>query len=509
MKAIILPSDKPELLSPISNWTSDYLIPIVNKPVAEHLIELLLENNIRDMIFILNHQPYETEQYFKMGERWGCNISYSLIREYRGVIESIFRVKNNLEEDFICFPVNMITNMDITSFVNFHNETLADFTLPVTHTETQKPGYLKSPPFIMSHRALCHLIKTKKNLNLKDIARDFTHAGLKSNIYKAEFDYCLIENLNDYIEVNSAVLRGDISRITIPGKEIRKGLWVGRNSFISPAAEIISPVLIGENCSIKNSVSIGGNTIIGNDVIIEKETNIKRSIIYDKTYIGTNTEITDSIVRQNFIFNLPAMSNLYVNDDSIIGSMGKDLLKDKLETIFSSTVALMLFCFFMPFILILYFYHLITPSKGYLKAVTGYGNYDSMDMKGDPELSVIRQYHFKSRHSLIKKLPGLINVIKGDIRLIGNSILSENEVELLKDEWQKVRFNAPTGLIHLWETEKMPLLTWDEKIISENFYASTRSFSNDLKILFRYLFNLKKLNAEHDPHKEEGIRIPL
>jgi NDP-sugar pyrophosphorylase family protein len=509
MKAIVLPADKPELLSPLSNWNSDYLIPVVNKPVAEHLIELLLENNIRDMIFILNHQPYETEQYFKMGERWGCNISYSLVREYHGAIESISRIKNSLEEDFICFPVSMITNMDITSFVNFHKETLADLTLPVTNKELQKPGILKSPPFIMSHRALCHLTKSKENMDLMEIAKDFTHAGLKSNTYRAEFDYCLIESLNDYIEVNRAVLKGEISNITLPGKEIRKGLWVGRNSFISPAAEIIPPVLIGENCNIKNSVSVGGHTIIGDNVIIERDTNIKRSIIYEKTYVGTNTEITDSIVCQNFIFNLPAMAHLYVDDDAIIGNMEKDLFTDKLENIFSIITALLLFCFFMPLILILYIYHLIFPLKGYLTTLTGYGSSDSRDMNGDPELSTIQQYQFKSRHSLIKKLPGLINVIKGDIRLVGNSLLSENEVELPNEDWQKIRFNAPAGLIHLWETDKNPLLTWEEKIVAENFYASTRSFRNDFKILFRYLFNIKNLRAGNDTQKEIGIRLSL
>ena len=67
MKAVILPTKYPRLLTPLCNWTSDYLIPVVNKPLAEHLVELLLGNNIRDIIFLMNHLPHETESYFGMG----------------------------------------------------------------------------------------------------------------------------------------------------------------------------------------------------------------------------------------------------------------------------------------------------------------------------------------------------------------------------------------------------------------------------------------------------------
>jgi mannose-1-phosphate guanylyltransferase/phosphomannomutase len=381
MKAIVLPADNPELLSPVSNWTSDYLMPVVNKPVAEHLIELLLENNIRDMIFILNHQPYETEQYFKMGERWGCNISYSLVREYHGAIDAISRIKNSIEEGFICFPVNMITNLDIASFFNFHNETLADLTLPVTPLEMKKPGLIKFRPFIMSHRALCLLTNIKRHIGIKEIIKNLSDVGLKSNTYRSEFHYSLIETVNDYVEVNRAILKGEISSITIPGKEIREGLWVGRNSFIDPETEIDTPVLIGENCSIRNSVSISEYSIIGDGVIVDSDSSKKRSIICEKTYVGTNTEINDSIVNQNFIFNLPEMSNLYVVMILLSGIWRKIFLKKNWKR-FQHSCSAIPSCLFTPVMLTLYIYHLLCPSKRYLDTITGYGGYGSRDMKG-------------------------------------------------------------------------------------------------------------------------------
>ena len=72
--------------------------------------------------------------------------------------------------------------------------------------------------------------------------------------------------------------------------------------------------------------------------------------------------------------------------------------------------------------------------KRKLYEVKRYGDYKSRNMRGEPELSLISQYFFKSKCTLISKLPGLINVIKGEIKLVGNSTLSGEEVKLLSEE---------------------------------------------------------------------------
>lgn len=492
MKAVILPTENPEQLSPICNWTSDYLIPIVNKPIAEHLVELLLENGIRDIIFILNRSPNETEKYFKAGERWGCNISYSLVKEYEGIIPSLLHVQRRLNDTFLCLPVNTVTNIDVSSFVKFHNEQPGEITIPENTNGEQSELY----PFIMSPGISSYLTDYKQNFNVREIIDHISGIGLKHLVFSSTFDYHSIRTLNDYINVNRAILDGKFSGINIPGKEIKKGVWIGRQTFIHPGAKIIPPVLIGDNCSIRKSVTLEDCTTIGDYVIVDTDAHIKRSTIYEKTYIGTNTEITDSIVRKNSIFNASSMANLYVSDDSIIGNMDKKLFSEKFYSGYNFITGMALLFIFSPLILILLLYNLLFPSKKYLKTNERYGGYCSTSMSGEPELSVIRQYYFDSSNSLIKKLPGLLSVIKGEINLVGNSTLSKDELNSLNEEWQKVRFEAPTGLIHLWETDKNLSISWEEKIISESYYASTRTFRGDIKILLKFLFQLKDRKAK-------------
>jgi hypothetical protein len=190
------------------------------------------------------------------------------------------------------------------------------------------------------------------------------------------------------------------------------------------------------------------------------------------------------------------MSNLYVSDDSILGNMDKKLFSEKSHAVYNFLAGLVMFFFFSPLILILFLYSKLFPSKKYLNIEKRYGGYCSTNMTGDSELSVIRQYYFDSNSSLIRKLPGLLNVIKGEINLVGNSTLTKNEIDSLTEEWQKIRFEAPTGLIQLWETDKNLTISWEEKIISESFYASTRTFKGDIIILLKFLFQRKDRKVE-------------
>ena len=43
MKAVILPTAKTADLAPLTSWLPEFLLPVVNKPIVEHLIELLAD----------------------------------------------------------------------------------------------------------------------------------------------------------------------------------------------------------------------------------------------------------------------------------------------------------------------------------------------------------------------------------------------------------------------------------------------------------------------------------
>lgn len=108
----------------------------------------------------------------------------------------------------------------------------------------------------------------------------------------------------------------------------------------------------------------------------------------------------------------------------------------------------------------------------------------------DPRITRIGKF---IRNTSIDELPQLINVIKGDMSLVGNRPLPVYEAELLTQDQMSKRFLAPAGITGLWQVElrgKGGDMSEEERISLDNKYAdyfigNNYSFWFDMKILLR------------------------
>lgn len=105
-------------------------------------------------------------------------------------------------------------------------------------------------------------------------------------------------------------------------------------------------------------------------------------------------------------------------------------------------------------------------------------------IKDDPRITRVGKL---IRNTSIDELPQLINILKGDMSVVGNRPLPLYEAELLtSDEWA-LRFLAPAGLTGLWQTQKRGkgTMSEEERKGLDNQYALQYSFFNDLGIILK------------------------
>jgi lipopolysaccharide/colanic/teichoic acid biosynthesis glycosyltransferase len=106
-------------------------------------------------------------------------------------------------------------------------------------------------------------------------------------------------------------------------------------------------------------------------------------------------------------------------------------------------------------------------------------------IQDDPRVTKVGKF---IRNTSIDELPQLINVLKGDMSIVGNRPLPLYEAELLtSDDWSE-RFMGPAGITGLWQVEKRGKggkMSEEERKALDNQYARSYSFIGDIKLILR------------------------
>lgn len=105
-------------------------------------------------------------------------------------------------------------------------------------------------------------------------------------------------------------------------------------------------------------------------------------------------------------------------------------------------------------------------------------------INNDPRVTAFGKF---IRKTSIDELPQLINILKGDMSLVGNRPLPLYEAEKLTSDHAIERFNSPAGLTGLWQVVQRGKkgVNEAERINLDKEYARTCSFSTDFMIILK------------------------
>lgn len=136
MKTIIMAGGKGTRISSVASDIPKPMIRIEGKPVLEHEIECLRNQGFTELIITVSHLGSVIMDYFGDGHKFGVNIQYFNEVLPLGNAGALFKLRNQLEGEFLLLNADAIFDVDFNRFVEFHHKhggLVTLFTHPNSH----------------------------------------------------------------------------------------------------------------------------------------------------------------------------------------------------------------------------------------------------------------------------------------------------------------------------------------------------------------------------------------
>jgi len=122
MKIVIMAGGKGTRIASINSEVPKPMIEILGKPILEYQVEVLKKQGFNDYIFVIGHLGHVIKDYFDDGSKFGVSIEYIVEEEPLGTAGALYYLKDRIKDDFVLLNGDIIFDVDIDRFYNYHKD---------------------------------------------------------------------------------------------------------------------------------------------------------------------------------------------------------------------------------------------------------------------------------------------------------------------------------------------------------------------------------------------------
>lgn len=345
MKAVIMAGGEGSRLRPLTLGRPKPMIPLVNKPVLSHILDLLRRSGITDVVITLQYLEDRIRDYYGDGSNLGMNIDYSVETVPLGTAGSVRQAAALLDETFLVISGDALTDFDLRAVVESHraNGALATMTLarvgnPLEYGVVQsddagrilhlyeKPGWAE----VRSDTVNTGIYVLEPELLERieaGVVCDFSHDLFEGMIadgaplfgHVAEGYWTDIGQLEEYRQATADALESKVELESL-GAYQGGGIWVGGEVEIAPDAQLVGPLYLGPGVKLKAGVVVHGPAVIRDNVVVDNHAQIERSIIWRNSYVGERVELRGTIIGLQSSIKAGALlhEGVVVSDNTVV-----------------------------------------------------------------------------------------------------------------------------------------------------------------------------------------------
>src|SRR5579864_9305804 len=117
MKAVVMAGGEGSRLRPLTIGRPKPMVPIVNRPVMEHILLLLKRHGIKDVVVTVQYLARVIQDYFGDGDALGMSLHYSVEDVPLGTAGSVKLAEHLLGETFLVISGDALTDYDLTAII--------------------------------------------------------------------------------------------------------------------------------------------------------------------------------------------------------------------------------------------------------------------------------------------------------------------------------------------------------------------------------------------------------
>lgn len=347
-KAVIMAGGFGTRLRPLTMTIPKPMVPIHNTPMMEHIVNLLKQYGITDVVSVLYFQPDKITNHFEDGKKFGINMDYVMAKADYGTAGAVRNAYEHLRERFIIISGDVLTDFNLENALKFHIEKKSKATILLTRVTSplqygivmtdedgkisrflEKPSWgqvfsdtINTGIYILEPEVL-DLIPFQEEYDFsKDLFPDMLRQKMPLYGYIADGYWRDIGNLGEYQQGQADSIS---QKIVLSTKGLKRGNYiVGENAKISPSAKFKGNVVIGKNVYIGEHTEIA-DSIIGDDVEIGMGARLSGVTLWNNVQIGNFAELTDDVVCNDTIIGSSAIieENVFISEGCRIGEKAR------------------------------------------------------------------------------------------------------------------------------------------------------------------------------------------
>jgi len=321
MKAMVLAAGVGSRLDPLTRCAPKPMVPVVNRPVVEHIVRLLHRHGFDDLLLNLHYLGEQMPAHLGEGSEYGVRIRYEREEQLWGDAGSVRRAAAGIGETLLVIGGDALCDTDLGALMRFHRERGGLVTISLYEVEDPSEygivevddtgrvtRFLEKPKatevfsrtanmgmYVLEPEALEYIPEGTVFGFGKDLLPLLLREGKPIYGHVSRRAWRDIGSFPEYRDAHWDAIAGKVE-LDLPGEQRAPSLWVADDAEIGPGAELGESVMIGPGCRIGAGARIGDFAVLGDGCVIGRDALIERTILWNQVEVSDGCALRDCIV---------------------------------------------------------------------------------------------------------------------------------------------------------------------------------------------------------------------